>query len=134
VVFIHFNINHLMPPHSSCVKSVQLCYQTERFYTLAYLLQFNNLRTQHSALSTQHSALAHCTTKNVLNPYTFFCSFVHLLFCVTRLPNCAYCSISASNSPSSAALRTLASTSATSASLASSMAFLPLANSNGLLP
>jgi hypothetical protein len=81
-----------------------------------------------------HSALAHCTTKNVLYPYTLFCSFVHLFFCVTRLPNCACFSISASNSPKSAASRTLRSVSATSASLPSSIAFLPLANSKGLFP
>jgi hypothetical protein len=39
----------------------------------------------------------------VLNPYTFFYSFVQVFFSVTRLPNCACFSISASNSPNSAA-------------------------------
>jgi len=94
------------------------------FLTLRFLLDFNSLRIQHLHVVRRKKHL-------IYKPYAVT---YDLLLDVKRLPNCACCSISASNSPISAASRTLASTSATSASLASSIAFLPLANSSGLLP
>ena len=90
--------------------------------------------TQHKWVTDDEGSQRKVEVAKRVKLYTFFCSFVHLFFSVKRLPNCACCSISTSNSPSSAASRTLRSVSATSASLASSMAFLPLANSSGLLP
>ena len=95
------------------------------FSTLAYQLQFNRLRNLHTHTVGRRMCLTH-THSSVLS--------VHLFFSVKRLPNCSCCSISASDSPSSAASRNLRSVSATSASLASSIAFFHLANSSGLLP
>lgn len=77
--------------------------------------QFNSLSNLLSHIVRRRTCLIH-TRSSVRS--------VHLLFSVTRLPNCACCFISASNSPSSAASRNLSSVPATSASLASSMAFL----------
>ena len=95
------------------------------FSTLVQLLQFNSLRTLHFHYVRRRTCLNQ-TRSSVLS--------VHLSFYVTRLPNCACYSISASNSPFFAASRTLASKSATLDLIASSIAFLPLANSKGLLP
>ena len=94
-------------------------------FALVQLLQFNSLRNPLLHIVRRRTCFNQ-TRSSVLS--------VHLFFCATRLPNCACFSISASNSPFSAASRTLASTSAISVSEASSIAFLPLANSKGLLP